>query len=77
MTERLPRVKSEIFDSVASQCKNGGEIEKWMQKLFDENPNVVIAVDGMGTAGGLLIAALVYKLLDSQAEANEMNEGLQ
>lgn len=76
---RLPVVKQEIFNSLSAQL-NGkdsvDEIGRWTAKLVTENPNITFAVDAMGIANGLRVAALVYKLLDSQAEADEMNGDL-
>ncbi len=76
--QRLPRVKEEIFLSLSASMtgSNNAEVQEWVSKLFDENPHLVLAVDSLGTSGGLLVAAMVYKLLDSQAEADEMNEAL-
>jgi len=74
LDQRLPRVKEEIFNGLSAQLEEGPEeIGRWLAKIASENPCIIMAVDSMGTAGGLQVAALVYKLLDSQAEANEMN----
>lgn len=76
--QRLPRVKEEIFHSLSASMtgSNNSDVQEWISKLFDENPHLVMAVDSLGTSGGLVVAAMVYKLLDSQAEADEMNEAL-
>lgn len=76
---RLPVVKQEIFNSLSAQLNakdSVTEVGNWAAKLTTENPNIVFAVDAMGIANGLRVAALVYKLLDSQAEADEMNGDL-
>lgn len=73
---RLPVVKQEIFNGLSAQLNaqdSAVEVGKWMLKLTTENPNIVFAVDALGFANSLRVAALVYKLLDSQAEADEMN----
>ena len=70
----LPRVKQEIFNSLSAQLSSGTEeVGRWVALMATENPNIISAVDAMGTAGGLSVAALVYKLLHSQAEADELN----
>lgn len=77
--QRLPVVKEEIFNGLSAQLNadnSAAEIGEWVAKLASENPNIVFAVDAMGVANALRVAALVYKLLDSQAEANQMNEDL-
>lgn len=77
--QRLPVVKQEIFNGLSAQLNaedSTAEIGRWTAKLTSENPNIVFAVDAMGIANALRVAALVYKLLDSQAEANEMNGDL-
>lgn len=74
--QRLPVVKIEIFNGLSAQLSadnSAVEVGKWTAKLTNENPNIVFAVDAMGIANGLRVAALVYKLLDSQAEADAMN----
>lgn len=74
--QRLPRVKEEIFNSLSAQLSEGTEeIGRWIALLATENPQISIAVDAMGTVGAMRIAGLVYKLLHSQAEADELNEG--
>ncbi len=75
LDQRLPRVKSTLFDGMSANFGNVTKVEEWIAKLGDENPQLVLAVDALGKPGGVLIAALVYALLDSQAEADEMNEG--
>lgn len=77
--QRLPTVKEEIFNGLSAQlnAKNSAdEVGKWIAKLVTENPNIMLAVDAMGIANGLRVAALVYKLLDSQTEADQMNGDL-
>lgn len=74
---RLPVVKEEIFNGLSAQLNTANsavEVGRWIGKLVTENPNITLAVDAMGIANGLRVAALVYKLLDSQAEADEMKE---
>lgn len=75
MATSLPKVKKEIFNSLSAQLSTGtDEIGRWVALMAIENPQITIAVDAMGTVGGMSVAALVYKLLHSQAEADEMNE---
>lgn len=74
--QRLPRVKEEIFIGInASSLEGTNELCRWITKLAVENPQIIIAVDSMGISGGIRAAALTYKLLDSQGEADELNEG--
>ncbi len=77
--QRLPAVKIDIFNGLSAQLSaddSATEVGRWIAKLTAENPNIVLAVDAMGIAHALRVAALVYKLLDSQAEADEMNGDL-
>lgn len=77
--QRLPTVKEEIFNGLSAQLsgdKTAGEVGNWLAKLATENPNIVLAVDAMGVANAMRVSALVYKLLDSQAQADEMNGDL-
>ncbi len=71
---RLPRVKQELFGNMSADFGNPAKVESWIAKLANENPQIILAADATGQAGSVLVAALVYALLDSQAEANEMNE---
>ena len=75
--QRLPRVKEEVFLGInASSLEGTEELCRWIVKLAVENPQIIIAVDSMGVIGGIRTAALTYKLLDSQGEADELNEGI-
>lgn len=75
---RLPHVSNAILQSItATMGTDDTQLQGWVQKVAYENPEIAIAVDAMGIKGGLLIAALVYKMLDSQAEADSMNEEFQ
>jgi len=71
---RLPQVKRALFDGMSADFGKSDKVESWIAKLANENPQIIIAIDALGTSGGILAAALVYALLDSQAEADEMNE---
>ena len=72
-SQRLPRVKAELFPSIAADMKTE-TFEKWITKLATENPQLVMLVDAMGQAGAINVAAMVYHVLDSQAEADQLNE---
>ncbi len=77
--QRLPVVKIEIFNGLSAQLTaqdSDVEVGRWIAKLASENPNITLAVDAMGIAHAVRVAALVYKLLDSQAEADAMNGDL-
>ena len=71
--QRLPRVKAELFSGIAADMKTE-TFEKWIEKLARENPQLIILVDAMGQAGAINVAAMVYHVLDSQAEADQLNE---
>ena len=74
--QRLPRVNEGVFIGMnASALEGSEELCRWIIKLAVENPQIIIAIDSMGVAGGIRTAALTYKLLDSQGEADELNEG--
>lgn len=75
MATNLPKVKQEIFNSLSAQLSSSSEeVARWIALMSIENPNITAAVDAMGIAGSMSVAALVYKLLHSQAEADELNE---
>lgn len=71
--QRLPRVKAELFSGIAANM-NTKTFEEWVQKLANENPQLIILVDAMGQSGAINVAAMVYHVLDSQAEADQLNE---
>lgn len=72
--QRLPRVKREIFGSLTAEMKSDDFLETQVTRMATENPQLLLAVDALNITGGLTVAAFIYALLDSQAEADEMNE---
>jgi hypothetical protein len=69
----LPVVKPEIFSSLTAEL-DAEKIGKWMAKLATENPQIAIGVDALEKTGSMMVAAYVYALLNSQAEADTMNK---
>ena len=77
MTDQLlPTVKPEILESILADFE-GNKLGVWLARLAAENPQIVVAIDALGGTGNLVAASLVYALLNSQAEANQMNEDFQ
>jgi hypothetical protein len=73
----LPRVKQEIFNGMTASLAAGLQVDDWIATLARENPQILMGVDAFGKPGALLIAAYVYALLNSQAEADRMREDFQ
>jgi hypothetical protein len=80
----LPVVKPEIGYSLEKELRNAEDVEyvcKQLKRLGEENPSVAIFIskfskiskDKMNVA---FCGLLVYRMLESQAEANWMNESI-
>lgn len=72
--QRLPRVQADLFQSISADMKPES-FEQWVTKLATENPQIVILLDALEKPSPITAVAMVYHVLDKQAEADQMNSG--
>ena len=77
LKQQLPTITSATIDSMIASTGDPDQIHEWIAKLCRENSQIVFILDGLNSeikSSSLLIAAMVYKMLDSQMEADQMNK---
>lgn len=69
----LPRVDSEIMAGFSESLKEDGKIEEWIGIIANENPQLLMMIDAMREMGPMFVLCVMYMLLRTQAEVDELN----
>jgi len=74
--QHLPTITSATLDGMLASMSKDLQIHDWVAKLCRENPQIVYVLDMLPSESksSLLVASMVYKMLDSQLEADQMNK---